>query len=185
MSNEMVRVPAERIPAKRNGIEVDSIILGDSSEVLKRFPENTYSSAVTDPPYGLSKEPNMKEVLSHWLNGDDYEHKSTGFMGASWDSFVPGPKIWEEVMRVIKPGAHILSFSGCRTYDLMLTAMRIAGAEVRDKIDVYCDQTSYFSWVYGSGFPKSLNIQKQLEKKFIKAIKDAGYEFNGWVEDEE
>ena len=70
-------------------------------------------------------------------------------MGKSWDSFVPGPKIWEEVMRVLKPGAHILSFSGTRTYDLMVTAMRLAGAEIRDKIDVHCDVSSYMSWVYG------------------------------------
>lgn len=139
-------------------------ILGDCVEALKRFPDNTFTAVVTDPPYGLSAQPNMREVLEHWLRGDDYKHSSNGFMGKSWDSFVPGPKIWAEIMRVLKPGGHILSFSGTRTYDLMVTAMRLAGSEIRDKIDYYCEQQETLSWVYGSGFPKSLNIGKALEK---------------------
>lgn len=73
----------------------------------------------------------------------------TVWSGNSWDSFVPGPKIWEEVMRVLKPGGHILSFSGSRTYDLMVTAMRLAGSSIRDKIDVYCSQSNYMGWAYG------------------------------------
>ena len=140
------------------------IIMGDCMEVLKRFPDNTFTAIVTDPPYGLSAQPDMREVLRHWLAGDDYEHTSKGFMGKSWDSFVPGPKVWAEIMRVLKPGGHILSFSGTRTYDLMVTAMRIAGSEIRDKIDYYCEPTEYLSWVQGQGFPKSLAISKAIEK---------------------
>ena len=142
----------------------NSVLFGDNLELLKRFPENIFTAVVTDPPYGLSKQPDMREVLRHWLAGDDYEHRGGGFMGKKWDSFVPGPKVWEEVMRVIKPGAHILSFGGTRTYGLMETAMRIAGAEIRDKIDYFCDVTGYADWVYGSGFPKSHSIGKALDK---------------------
>lgn len=105
---------------------------------------------VTDPPYGLSKQPDMREVLGHWLAGDDYDHKSTGFMGKSWDSFVPGPSIWAEAFRCLKPGGHALVFAGSRTQDLMSLSLRLAGFEIRDCV----------MWLYGSGFPKSLNVKK-------------------------
>ncbi|AIB07064.1 DNA methyltransferase [Salmonella phage 9NA] len=112
--------------------------------------DNSIDAVVTDPPYGLSKQPDMSEVLRHWLNGDDYIHTGGGFMGKTWDSFVPGPSIWKEVFRVLKPGGHLLAFFGTRTYDLGTLAIRLAGFEIRDQID----------WVYGSGFPKSLDVSK-------------------------
>lgn len=117
--------------------------------------DNSIDAVVTDPPYGLSKQPDMNEVLRHWLNGDDYTHTGKGFMGKSWDSFVPGPSIWKEVFRVLKPGGHLLAFFGTRTYDLGTLAIRLAGFEIRDQID----------WVYGSGFPKSLDISKAIDKQ--------------------
>ncbi|PPC63887.1 site-specific DNA-methyltransferase [Pantoea sp. ICBG 1758] len=127
---------------------------GDCLDVLKTLPENSVDSIITDPPYGLSKPPDMTEVLTRWLNGDDYEHRGNGFMGKSWDSFVPGPSVWRECLRVLKPGGHLLSFFGARTYDLGTTAIRMAGFEIRDQI----------MWVYGSGFPKSHNISKAIDK---------------------
>jgi DNA modification methylase len=111
----------------RTPVQANSILLGDCLEILQRFPSCVFSSVVCDPPYGLSAQPDMRDVLRHWLAGDDYEHHSSGFMGKTWDSFVPGPKIWKEVMRVLKPGGHILSFGGTRCYDMMVTAMRLAG----------------------------------------------------------
>ena len=140
--------------------EPNTVLLGDSTEVLKQFPDNCFSAVVCDPPYGLSAQPDMREVLKHWMAGDDYEHGGSGFMGKSWDSFVPGPKLWAEVFRVLKPGGHVLSFSGTRTYDLMVTAMRLASFDVRDKLDYYLDVSGYRSWTYGSGFPKSHDIGK-------------------------
>lgn len=112
--------------------------------------DNSIDAVVTDPPYGLSKEPDMMEVMKHWMKGDDYVHTGGGFMGKSWDSFVPGPSIWKEVFRVLKPGGHLLAFFGSRTYDMGTLAIRLAGFEIRDQI----------MWVYGSGFPKSLNVEK-------------------------
>lgn len=116
--------------------------------------DNSIDAVVTDPPYGLSKEPDMMEVMKHWMNGDDYVHTGGGFMGKSWDSFVPGPSIWKEVFRVLKPGGHLLAFFGSRTYDLGTLAIRLAGFEIRDQI----------MWVYGSGFPKSMDVSKAIDK---------------------
>jgi DNA modification methylase len=127
---------------------------GDCLERLKELPDNSIDSIVTDPPYGLSKQPDMIEVLTNWLNGEDYKHNSKGFMGKEWDSFVPGPAVWRECLRVLKPGGHIVAFYGTRTYDLGVLAMRIAGFEIRDQL----------AWAYGSGFPKSRDISKDMDK---------------------
>jgi DNA modification methylase len=131
-----------------------NLLQGDALVKLKELEDNSIDSIVTDPPYGLSKQPDMLEVLQHWLAGDDYKHNGKGFMGKEWDSFVPGPAIWKECLRVLKPGGHMVAFFGTRTYDLGVVAIRIAGFEIRDQI----------AWVYGSGFPKSLNVSKALDK---------------------
>ncbi len=117
------------------------IIHGDCIEQMKLMPDCSIDSCVVDPPYGLSKEPDIAEVLSNWLAGNDYKHRGSGFMGKSWDSFVPGPSVWREVRRVMKPGGYLLCFAGTRTVDLMGISLRLAGFEIRDQI----------SWVYGSG----------------------------------
>jgi DNA modification methylase len=131
-----------------------NLLQGDALEKLKELPDNSIDSIVTDPPYGLSKQPDMMEVLQHWLNGDDYKHNGKGFMGKEWDSFVPGPSIWKECLRVLKPGGHMVAFFGTRTYDLGVLAIRLAGFEIRDQI----------AWLYGSGFPKSRDISKDMDK---------------------
>ena len=128
---------------------------GDCLAVLKTMPDSSVDAVVCDPPYGLSKEPDMAEVLRHWLAGDDYVHRGGGgFMGKKWDSFVPGPAIWRECLRVLKPGGHLLAFFGTRTQDIGTLAIRLAGFEVRDSI----------AWVYASGFPKSLDVSKAIDK---------------------
>ncbi len=131
-----------------------TIFCGDCLEVMKTLPDNSVDSIVTDPPYGLSKQPDITEVLRHWLDDDDYEHTGGGFMGKQWDSFVPGPSVWRECLRVLKPGGHLLAFAGTRTQDLMGISLRWGGFEIRDTI----------AWVYGSGFPKSLDIGKKLDQ---------------------
>ena len=85
------------------------------------------------------------------------------FMGKKWDYDVPSVELWREVFRVLKPGAFLLSFAGTRTYHRMAVNIEDAGFEIRDMI----------SWLYGSGFPKSLNIRKNMEKQidnFINSI---------------
>ena len=76
-------------------------------------------------------------------------------MGADWDSFVPPPAVWEECMRVLKPGGHMAVFAGARTQDLMGLSIRLAGFEIRDTL----------GWIYGSGFPKSHDIGKAIDKR--------------------
>lgn len=131
------------------------VVCGDCRDVLKTFPAESISAVVTDPPYGLGRTPDMDEVLRHWLAGGDYAARGGGFMGKAWDSFVPGPSVWREVIRVLKPGGHVLSFSGTRTYDLSVLAMRLAGFEIRDQL----------AWLYAQGFPKSKNVAAAIDKK--------------------
>jgi site-specific DNA-methyltransferase (adenine-specific) len=110
----------------------NKVIQGDCLEVMKTLPENSVDSIVTDPPYEL------------------------GFMGKSWDKtgIANNVEMWKEALRVLKPGGHLLSFGGTRTYHRMACAIEDAGFEVRDMV----------SWIYGSGFPKSLNIGKAVDK---------------------
>ncbi len=134
----------------------NEIIHGDCLEVMQEMPDNFVDAIVTDPPYGLSKEPDIAEVLTKWLSGEEYRHNHGGFMGKEWDSFVPHPDVWREAYRVLKPGGHILCFAGTRTVDLMMISLRLAGFEVRDTIH----------WVYGSGFPKNYNVSKGIDKRY-------------------
>jgi len=77
-----------------------------------------------------------------------------GFMGHKWDSAVPSAELWAECLRVLKPGGHLLAFAGTRTQHRMATAIEDGGFEIRDMI----------AWVYGSGFPKSLDVSKAIDK---------------------
>ena len=117
---------------KKDGIEMGSfnLILGDCIEVMEEMPDDSVDSIVTDPPYEL------------------------GFMGKSWDSTGIAFDIymWQQALRVLKPGGHLISFSSSRTYHRMAVAIEDAGFEIRDQI----------MWVYGSGFPKSHNVAKAI-----------------------
>jgi hypothetical protein len=77
------------------------------------------------------------------------------FMGKGWDRGVPGVEFWQEALRVAKPGAHLLAFGGTRTYHRLMCAIEDAGWEIRDCI----------MWVYGSGFPKSHNVGKAIDRE--------------------
>jgi hypothetical protein len=105
---------------------------GDNRQILPTLAENSVDAIVTDPPYEL------------------------GFMGKSWDAsgVAFDPATWREALRVLKPGGHLIAFSGSRTYHRMAAAIEDAGFEIRDQI----------MWIYGSGFPKSHNISKGIDK---------------------
>lgn len=109
------------------------VIEGDARVVLRRdFFDATVDAVVCDPPYEL------------------------GFMGRKWDAsgVAYDPHVWRQVLRVLKPGGHLLAFGGTRTYHRMVCAIEDAGFEVRDSIH----------WIYGSGFPKSLDVSKAFDK---------------------
>ena len=135
-----------------------TIIHGDCLEELKKLDDSSVDAVITDPPYGLSntKPKQVADVLKAWVTGDTVSvpAKRGGFMGADWDSFVPPPAVWEECMRVLKPGGHMAVFAGARTQDLMGLSIRLAGFEIRDTL----------GWIYGSGFPKSMDVSKAIDK---------------------
>lgn len=121
---------------------------------MARMADNSVDAIVTDPPYGLGSPPPIVDVLTAWLSGEAYHPGGRGFMGKEWDAFVPGPEIWRECLRVLKPGGHLISFFGTRTYHLGTLAIQMAGFEVRDQL----------AWIYGSGFPKGQDISKAIDK---------------------
>lgn len=106
------------------------LLLGDCLKRMQDLPDCSIDSVVTDPPYGIS------------------------FMGKRWDYDVPSVEIWEQCLRVLKPGGHLLAFAGTRTQHRMAVRIEDAGFEIRDMI----------AWVYGSGFPKSLDVSKAIDK---------------------
>lgn len=132
------------------------VMNADCLDALRNMPDCSVDAIVTDPPYGLSQHSSadIQKALTSWLAWDEYKHGKVGFMGKSWDSFVPSPSVWRECFRVLKHGGHILCFAGSRTQDLMSIALRLAGFECRDTV----------MWVYGSGFPKSLDVSKAIDK---------------------
>lgn len=132
------------------------IIHGDSLDELRKLEANSIDAVVTDPPYGLgnTSPKNVTECLSAWAEGETWAPSGRGFMGKSWDAWVPPPELWREVFRVLKHGGHALVFAGSRTQDLMSISLRLAGFEVRDSLQ----------WLYGSGFPKSHNVSKGIDK---------------------
>ena len=135
-----------------------TIIHGDCLEELKKLEDNSVDAVICDPPYGLSntKPQQVADVLKAWVTGDTVSvpAKKGGFMGKDWDSFVPPPAVWEECMRALKPGGHMAVFAGARTQDLMGLSIRLAGFEIRDTL----------GWIYGSGFPKSMDVSKAIDK---------------------
>lgn len=120
---------------------------GDMLAVLPTLAENSLDACVTDPPYEL------------------------GFMGKAWDStgIAFRPETWAAVYRVLKPGAHLIAFTGTRTYHRIACAIEDAGFEVRDQI----------LWLYGSGFPKSMDIAKAIDKR--KFDRDDVLKVTAWI----
>jgi site-specific DNA-methyltransferase (adenine-specific) len=106
-------------------------MVGDCAERLRELEPESVDAVVTDPPYGL------------------------GFMGKAWDHAVPSADVWREVLRVLKPGGHMVAFFGSRTYHRGAVAIEDGGFEIRDQL----------MWIYGSGFPKSLNVAIAIDKQ--------------------
>jgi site-specific DNA-methyltransferase (adenine-specific) len=128
---------------------------GNCLDILRTMPDASNDAVVTDPPYGLS------------------------FMGKRWDYDVPSVEIWEQCLRVLKPGGYLLAFAGTRTQHRMAVRIEDAGFEIRDMI----------AWMYGSGFPKSHNLQDDRQgwgtalKPAMEPITMARKPFRGTVAD--
>ena len=133
------------------------VINADCLTALRDMPDASVDAVVTDPPYGLSNTTpaQVADTITRWVSGDrEYLPTGRGFMGHEWDGFVPPVAVWDECLRVLKPGGHLLAFAGSRTHDLMTLGIRLAGFEIRDSV----------AWLYGSGFPKSLDVSKAMDK---------------------
>jgi len=115
------------------------ILEGDNRDTLKTLADNSIDAIVTDPPYGID------------------------FLGKSWDANTGALETYQECLRVLKPGGHILAFSAARTYHHLAVTLEQAGFEIRDQI----------MWIYSSGFPKSQDIGKSIERSEKKRADNA------------
>lgn len=153
---------------------------GDSRDVLRAIPDASIHAVVTDPPYALVSIGKRfgKEGAAPAQFGRDgaYSRASSGFMGKQWDTgeVAFAVSFWREVLRVLKPGGHVVAFSGTRTYHRMACAIEDAGFEIRDQL----------GYLYGCGFPKSHNISKKaaqdicgcgaatLRERYLRPLRD-------------
>lgn len=171
---------------------------GDCREVLRSIPDASIDGVVTDPPYALVSITKRfgKVGAAPAVHGRDglYARASAGFMGQTWDTGEVAFSVdfWSEVLRVLKPGGHVVAFGGTRTYHRMVVAIEDAGFEIRDSIlDMMASDTHVGSfldsldpaqraafarviedsrfggllgWVYGTGFPKSHDVAKGIDR---------------------
>ena len=116
-----------------NKVEINNgtLWVGNSSEVLKQYPDNHFDSVITDAPYGIE------------------------FLGKDWDNNTGAIEVWQECLRVLKPGGYLLSFGAPRTYHRLATNLEDVGFEIKDSL----------MWLFGSGFPKSHNVGNAIDKK--------------------
>ena len=133
-----------------------TVIHGDSREKLRDLADASVDAVVTDPPYALVS------ITKRW-SGDGpppregvYRRSTAGFMGKQWDTGETAfdPAFWSEVLRVLKPGGHLIAFGGTRTYHRLVCAIEDGGFEIRDQL----------AWLFGSGFPKSHDVAKGIDK---------------------
>lgn len=141
------------------------VIEGDMLEELPKMEAESFDSVVTDPPYHLlsvsrngSRRINKDPAANPFSRHDrGNEASQGGFMGHAWDGgheVAFQPDTWRAVYRVLKPGGHLLAFGGTRTSHRLACAIEDAGFEIRDTL----------TWLYGSGFPKSLDVARAIDK---------------------
>ena len=157
-------------------LELNRIYQGDCIAIMRDWPENFVDAVVTDPPYGIRFMGKAwdgadidKMIKSKMRKGTEnparpgYQHENRAFAAGCYNlepeamrNFQAWTSEWASAaMRVLKPGGHLLSFASARTYHRMATGIEDAGFEIRDQLQ----------WIFGSGFPKSLNISKAIDKK--------------------
>lgn len=124
------------------------LLTGDCRDRMAELPECSVDAIVCDPPYGLTAaRPTGRSAATEGA-------VMKGFMGLAWDGRVPGVEFWTAALRVAKPGAYLIAFGGTRTSHRLACAIEDAGWEIRDTL----------GWLYGSGFPKSLDVAKAIDK---------------------
>jgi site-specific DNA-methyltransferase (adenine-specific) len=131
---------------------------GDCLAILPTLAADSIDACVTDPPYHLTAgKKGGTGIASLNVNSPARRARiSTGFLGKAWDGgdVAFRPETWAAVLRVLKPGAHLVAFGGTRTYHRLACAIEDAGFEIRDSL----------MWLFGSGFPKSLDVSKGIDR---------------------
>ena len=147
------------------------LLNGDCIEQMQKLKDEgkQIDSVVTDPPYHLTSivERYGKDGSAPAKDRDGlYQRQARGFMGKEWDGgdIAFRTDTWKLAYDLLKPGGYLLAFSASRNYHRMAVAIEDAGFEIRDQI----------MWIYGSGFPKSLNIGKAIDKKLGNEREDLG-----------
>ena len=134
---------------------------GNMLDMLEVIEPNSIDSIITDPPYGLTSITKRfgKENSAECKYGKDgsFARLSKGFMGKEWDGsgIEYNIETWKKCYKVLKPGGYLLAFGGSRTFHRIACAIEDAGFEIKNTI----------MWLYGSGFPKSMNIGLAIDKK--------------------
>ena len=131
-------------------IPTTKILHGDCMQLLKTLPSNSIDAIVTDPPYGMSPD----GIARTWADIEE-GRKLKGFMGKDWDAAVPCHNFFAECLRVLKHGGHMIAFSSTRTVCALGMAAQKGGFVIRDMIH----------WCYFSGFPKSHDISKAIDRE--------------------
>jgi DNA modification methylase len=130
----------------------------DCREALRSLPDNSVDSCVTDPPYALVSIVKRfgKPGSAPAKGNDSYMRASRGFMSCTWDTGETAfsAEFWVQIFRVLKPGGHVVAFGATRGYHRMACAIEDAGFEIRDSL----------MWLYATGFPKSHDVSKGINK---------------------
>lgn len=135
------------------------ILHGDSRALVPTLGAESISAVVTDPPYALlsiqKRWAKTGRTESTQSRSGPHRRASAGFMGQTWDNGETAfdSSFWAEILRVLKPGGHIVAFGGTRTFHRLVCAIEDAGFEIRDQL----------AWIYGSGFPKSHDVNKAID----------------------
>jgi DNA modification methylase len=154
---------------------------GDCRTIIHGIPDNSIDSIVTDPPYALvsvvKRFGKAGSAPAQYGTDGAFARASKGFMGKTWDTgdVAHDPAFWAECLRVLKPGGFVLAFGGTRTYHRLAVAIEDAGFEIRDMVQ----------WLYGSGFPKSQNVSKFIDKELGATGSFGGPKSEahaGWIE---
>jgi DNA modification methylase len=153
------------------------ILTGDCLAILPTLDDSSIDAIVTDPPYCLTSitkrfgSPTAKPAAL-----GPHQRTSRGFMGQQWDNDIAfRPDVWAECLRVLKPGGHLIAFGGSRTHHRLWCAIEDAGFELRETL----------MWLYSTGFPKSLDVSKAIDKhlgaarEVVGASRDKHYSSEG------
>ena len=149
-----------------------TVLAGDSRFVLPQLPDGSIDSVVTDPPYGLADMPVSKvtAALEAWLRGDrSHIPDGRGFMGRSWDRFVPPPALWDETFRVLRPGSHMAVFCAPRMQDLMGVSIRLAGFDHDRLVELGTNVRT----VYVAGAEAPDRVAQLVDDSYVSDLADA------------